>query len=73
MRVSRQWRDILNRIKSGFGHDVEKMPGDGDTCEFCPACPQLHVNVSVEEVENGNNKYVIRCLCEAYTDRKKII
>lgn len=64
MRVSRQWREILNRIKFGFGHDVEKMPGDGDTCEFCPACAQPHVNVSMEEVENGDNKYVITCLCE---------
>jgi len=45
MRVSRQWQDIQNRIKSGFGHRTDQAPGDGNLSEFCPACPQPGVNL----------------------------
>ena len=47
MRVSRQWRDIQIRAHFGFGHDTHRLLGNGDLAEFCPACPQPGVNLSV--------------------------
>jgi hypothetical protein len=45
MTVSRQWRDLQLRKQFGFGHDTDKMPGEGDLAEFCPACSQPGVNM----------------------------
>jgi hypothetical protein len=44
MRISRIWRDLLTRKRSGYGHDEEE-PGDGDLGLFCPACPQPGINI----------------------------
>ena len=45
MRVSCQWRDLLNRKRFGFGHDLDSNPGASDLALFCPACPQPGVNL----------------------------
>ena len=45
MRVSRQWRYLDLQARFGFGHDREKVPGNGDLAEFCPACPQPGINI----------------------------
>src|ERR1700710_345459 len=45
MRVSRQFRDLMNRKCFGFGHDMEVKPGAGQLALFCPACPQPGINM----------------------------
>ncbi|KAG1877557.1 hypothetical protein F4604DRAFT_1924204 [Suillus subluteus] len=45
MRVSRIWRDLVNRKRFGFGHDMERSPGPGDLALYCPACPQPGINL----------------------------
>jgi CxC2 like cysteine cluster associated with KDZ transposases len=45
MRVSRQWRDLMNRKRFGYGHDQDKKPSLGDLALFCPACPQPGINI----------------------------
>ncbi|KAG0697969.1 hypothetical protein DFH29DRAFT_878331 [Suillus ampliporus] len=45
MRVSRIWRDLVNRKRFGFGHDTERSPGPGDLALYCPACPQPGINL----------------------------
>ncbi|KAG1743676.1 uncharacterized protein EDB91DRAFT_1081059 [Suillus paluster] len=45
MRVSRIWRDLVNRKRFGFGHDTEQSPGPGDLALYCPACPQPGINL----------------------------
>ncbi|KAN0131053.1 hypothetical protein V8E53_011186 [Lactarius tabidus] len=44
LRASRQWRDIWNRMNSGFGHEGG-LSEDGTMAIFCPACPQPGVNL----------------------------
>jgi hypothetical protein len=46
MRVSRQWRHLQVLKRFGYGHDVDKKPGNGDLADFCPACPQPGFNVA---------------------------
>jgi hypothetical protein len=48
MRVSRQWRHLQDLKRFGYGHDKDKVPGDGDLADFCPACPQPGVNLPDE-------------------------
>ncbi|KAG0698586.1 hypothetical protein DFH29DRAFT_983831 [Suillus ampliporus] len=45
MRVSRIWRDLVNRIRFGFGHETDRSPGPGDLALYCPACPQPGINL----------------------------
>ncbi|KAH8976825.1 hypothetical protein EDB86DRAFT_2839044 [Lactarius hatsudake] len=46
LRASRQWRDLKNRIQSGLGHQNGGIPAtDGSMAIFCPACPQLGINL----------------------------
>jgi hypothetical protein len=45
MRVSRIWRDLMNRIRFGFGHETDRSPGPGDLALYCPACPQPGINL----------------------------
>ncbi|OAX31536.1 hypothetical protein K503DRAFT_794935 [Rhizopogon vinicolor AM-OR11-026] len=45
MRVSHQFRDLMNQKRFGFGHDMEVKPGAGQLALFCPACPQPGVNM----------------------------
>ena len=39
------WRDLSNRKRAGFGHDAERYPEHGELAVFCPACPQLGINL----------------------------
>jgi hypothetical protein len=45
MRASRQWQDMETRQHFGFAHDKDKIPGDGDLADFCPACAQPGINL----------------------------
>ena len=45
MRISRQWHDLHARKRFRYGHEVEKIPGNGDLALFCPACPQPGINL----------------------------
>ncbi|KAG2144695.1 uncharacterized protein EDB93DRAFT_1087402, partial [Suillus bovinus] len=45
MRVSRQWRDLMNRKRFGFGHSSLVKPGPGNLALFCAACPQPGINM----------------------------
>lgn len=47
------WRDLTNRKRAGFGHDVDQEPGIGDLAIFCPACPQPGINLP----EDWKTKY----------------
>jgi len=45
MRISWQWRDLLVRKRFGYGHEMDKIPGNGGLALFCPACPQPGINI----------------------------
>ncbi|KAG1718837.1 hypothetical protein EDD22DRAFT_983478 [Suillus occidentalis] len=45
MRMSRIWRDLMNRIHFGFGHKMDASPGPGDLALYCPTCPQPGINL----------------------------
>lgn len=59
MRVSRQWRDLRNRMESGVGHrpSTTNVP-DGSMAIFCPACPQPGINLP-EDWKTKYTPYVI--------------
>jgi hypothetical protein len=46
MRVARQWCQLKLLKWHGFRHDRED-PKDGKLALFCPACPQLGINVTL--------------------------
>jgi len=46
--VSRQWWDLHNRIRAGVVHDRPDSPLDGGLALFCPACPQIDINIPPE-------------------------
>ncbi|KAG0703425.1 hypothetical protein DFH29DRAFT_874531 [Suillus ampliporus] len=48
MRVSRLWRDLMNRKWFGFAHDDRQKPDKGDLAWFCPACPQPGINLPAD-------------------------
>jgi CxC2 like cysteine cluster associated with KDZ transposases len=48
LRVSRQWRDLHNRIRAGVVHDRPDHPVEGGLALFCPACPQMDINIPPE-------------------------
>ena len=39
------WRDLTNHKRAGLGHDLDKDAGAGELAIFCPACPQLGINL----------------------------
>ena len=45
MHVSRAWRDIIARIQAGYGHSARGPVKPGALAIFCPACPQLEINL----------------------------
>ena len=46
MRVSRQWRDLVNRKCFGWAHKKpESNEMEGSLALFCPACPQPGINL----------------------------
>jgi len=52
MRVSQQRRDLLASKQFGYGHEVDKSPGNGDLALFCPACPQPGINLPPKWLED---------------------
>ena len=48
LRVSREWRDLHNRIRVGIVHDRPDTPINGSLALFCPACPQIDINIPLE-------------------------
>ncbi|KAI0259909.1 hypothetical protein BC834DRAFT_832577, partial [Gloeopeniophorella convolvens] len=44
-RASRQWRDLTNRKRAGYGHAVPVKEEEGCMAIFCPACPQSGINL----------------------------
>ncbi|KAG1732333.1 hypothetical protein EDB19DRAFT_1896758 [Suillus lakei] len=55
MRAARQWRQCKLYKWHGFAHkDVQ--PKDSDLMLFCPACPQLGINLDLYLVMDGNFK-----------------
>jgi hypothetical protein len=48
LRVSREWRDLFNRIRAGVVHDRPDITIDGGLALFCPACPQMDINIPPE-------------------------
>lgn len=53
LRVSRQWRDLKNRMEHGLGYQPEENIPDGSMAVFCPACPQPEVNLP----QDWNTRY----------------
>ncbi|KDQ48914.1 hypothetical protein JAAARDRAFT_82556, partial [Jaapia argillacea MUCL 33604] len=45
MRCSRQWRHLKTLKWQGFGYSPFREPGPGELALFCPACPQVGVNL----------------------------
>ncbi|KAG1720178.1 uncharacterized protein EDB91DRAFT_1000901, partial [Suillus paluster] len=45
MRTSHQFRDLMNRKRFRFGHDMKVQPGQGELALFCAACPQSGINM----------------------------
>ncbi|OAX34285.1 hypothetical protein K503DRAFT_794227 [Rhizopogon vinicolor AM-OR11-026] len=45
MRTSRQFRDLMNCKRFGFGHDMKVQPGQGELALFCTTCPQPGINM----------------------------
>jgi hypothetical protein len=55
LRASRQWRDLMNRMQTGLGHQQgEGYPLDGSMAIFCPACPQPGINLPQDWQERYN-------------------
>ena len=44
-QVSRQWCDLRSRKWFGMGHDINKMPKNGDLAHFCLAYAQPGINL----------------------------
>lgn len=49
LRVSREWRDLKLRIRAGHAHDRVTDFVPGALAIFCPACPQLGINIPPED------------------------
>ena len=67
LKVSRQWRDLRNRMQSGLGHQQEdESPSDGSMAIFCPACPQPGINLpedwKTKYTLYGISKYIGACM-----------
>ncbi|KAG1726916.1 hypothetical protein EDB19DRAFT_1833264 [Suillus lakei] len=54
-RAARQWQQCKLYKWHGFAHKDDK-PNDGDLALFCPACPQLGINLDLYLVMDGNFK-----------------
>jgi hypothetical protein len=67
MRVSRQWRDLHNRIRAGVAHDRPDRAGEGSLALFCPACPQVGVNTAPETEWKPEDRYVFLTIFDRIT------
>lgn len=59
LRVSREWRDLHNRMRAGTVHDRTDVPIDGGLAMFCPACPQVDINIPKAAEWKSEDRYVI--------------
>jgi hypothetical protein len=59
MRTSRQFRDLMNRKRFGFGHDTKVQPDRGELAFFCAACPQPGINMPL----SWQDKYPRQVVC----------
>ncbi|KAN0131137.1 hypothetical protein V8E53_011029 [Lactarius tabidus] len=60
-QVSRQWRDLQNRMQSGLGHQHGNEPFKyGSMAIFCPACPQPGINLPVDWQDRYTSNQLIR-------------
>ena len=48
-------------MRSGMGHDGKDSPMNGEMAIFCPACPQIGINVPPEMEWNEEDRYVDTC------------
>ncbi|KIM74954.1 hypothetical protein PILCRDRAFT_79556, partial [Piloderma croceum F 1598] len=60
LRVSRQWRDIHNQIRAGDVHDRPDVPADSGLALFCPACPQIGINIPPEIEWKADDRLLYR-------------
>lgn len=58
--MSREWRDLHNRIRSGTVHDRPDKPIEGGLALFCPACPQVGINTLPETEWRLEDRYIHR-------------
>jgi hypothetical protein len=66
MRTSRQFRDLMNRKRFGFGHDTKVQPGQGELALFCAACPQPGINMPL----SWQDKYPRQVVCFLESPRR---
>lgn len=72
LRASRQWRDLTNRMQSGFGHKpVDEHGTDGSMAIFCPACPQPGINLPMDWKIRYNKYAEIIYMAYAFIDAVK--
>ena len=60
LRVSREWRDLHNRIRAGAVHDWPDSLVKGGLALFCPACPQVEINTPLETEWNNEDRWVLQ-------------
>jgi hypothetical protein len=58
MRVSRQWRNLIDLKRAGLAHDPSINFKSGGLAVFCPSCPQPGINVSAGEIRTSATPYV---------------
>jgi hypothetical protein len=63
MRVSRQWRNLVDLKRAGLAHDPSLKYKSGGLAVFCPSCPQPGINVSIDEIRSSETPYVILYEC----------
>ena len=61
--MSRVWRDIVARIRAGYGHNTEAVVEPGALAIFCPACPQPGVNLPDNWREDERRLALISLVC----------
>ena len=54
--MSREWRDLHNRIRAGVVHDRPDIPADGSLALICPACLQIGINIPPETEWKSENR-----------------
>jgi hypothetical protein len=65
MRVSRQWRDLVNRKRFGWAHKKPEVHEiEGSLALFCPACPQPGINLenNWREIYPEYNQFISRLI-----------
>src|SRR5258708_33179082 len=58
LRISRQWRDLHDCMRAGVAHDRNTGLIPGAIAIFCPACPQVGINIPPEREWRQEDRYV---------------